>query len=50
MENKSFYLVFKPGTTLQKFFDNYQKAWEFTEQYRRDGHGVACIEQITPKN
>ena len=45
--NNTCYLVFQPGTTLHRTFDDYQTAWEFAERHFQDGNGVAVVEQVT---
>ena len=50
MENTTCYLVFQPGTQLNRTFDSYQEAWEFAEAYFNEGNGIALVEQVTRKN
>ena len=50
MENTTRYLVFQPGTTLHRTFDDYQAAWEFAEAYFNEGNGIALVEQVTCNN
>ena len=47
MENNARYLVFQPGTTLHRTFDDYQAAWEFAELWFNEGNGIALVEQVT---
>jgi hypothetical protein len=44
------YLVFQPGTTLHRIFDDYKDAWEFAEAYFNDGNGIALVETFTQNN
>ena len=47
MKNDTRYLVFQPGTTLHRTFDDYQAAWEFAELWFNEGNGIALVEQVT---
>lgn len=47
MENNTYYLVHQPGTNLHEEFETYHEAWEFSELYFKNGHGVAIVEQVT---